>query len=111
MIKLPKESVFSGNKHLIKQIDGCTKRGPLPLAFSGNYMCKTQDDGGKRLKTIFCKRFVDYKYVKGKCNKADLLFDVLNSYPPKIKISLAQKPKKLIELKRKLRLKLLGQKS
>lgn len=107
---MPKESVFSANKHLIKQIDGSTKRGPVPLAFSGNYMCKTQDDGLKRLKTIFCKRFVDYKYVKRKCNKADLLFDVLNSYPPEIKISLAQKPKKLIELKRKLKLKLLGQK-
>ena len=106
MIKKPKKSVFSAKNHLIKQIDCCTKKGPVPVAFSGIYTCKTEDDGVKLLKPIFCKRFIDDKFVKRNRNKIDLLFDVLPSYPPKIKISLTLKPKMLIKLKRKIRLKL-----
>ena len=106
MIKKPKKSVFSAKNHLIKQIDCCTKGGPVPVAFSGIYTSKTEDDRVKLLKPIFCKRFIDDKFVKRNRNKTDLLFDVITSYPPKIKISLKLKLKKLIKLKRKIRLKL-----
>ena len=41
LIKLTKESVFSANNRLIKQIDGCPMGGPISVVFSDIYMSKT----------------------------------------------------------------------
>ena len=78
MIKLTKESVFSGNNHLIKQIDGCPVGGPISVVFSDIYMCKMKEDVLKPFKPIFYKRYMDDTYVKRKRNEADTLFDALN---------------------------------
>ena len=42
-------------------------------------------------------RYVDDTYVKRKCNEADTLFDVLNSYHANIKFTLEQNPKKFLD--------------
>ena len=39
LIKLTKESVFSANNRLIKQIDGCPMGGPTSVVFSDIHMC------------------------------------------------------------------------
>ena len=53
LIKLTKESVFSVNNRLIKQIDRCPMGGPISLVFSDIYMCKMEEDVVKPLKPIF----------------------------------------------------------
>ena len=97
LIKLAKESHFSGNNCLIKQIDGCPMRGPISVIFSGICMCKMEEDVVKPLKPIFYKRYVDDTYLKRKRNKADTLFDALNLYHPNIKFTLERKPKKFLD--------------
>ena len=74
LIKLTKESVFSANNHLIKQIDGCPMGGPIYVVFSDIYMCKMEEDVVKPLKPIFYKRYVDDTYVRRKRNEADTFF-------------------------------------
>ena len=64
LIKLTKESVFSVNNRLIKQIDGCPMGGSISVVFPDSYMCKMEEDVVKPLKPIFYKRYVDDTYVK-----------------------------------------------
>ena len=97
MIKLTKESAFSANNRLIKQIDGCPMGGPISVVFSDIYMCKMEEDVVKPLKPIFYKRYVDDTYVKRKRNESDTLFDALNSYHPNIKFTLEQNPKRFLD--------------
>ena len=94
---MTKESVFSANNRLIKQIDGCPMGGPISVVFSDIYICKMEEDVVKLLKPIFYKRYVDETYVKRKRNEADTLFDALNSYYRNIKFALEQKPKKFLD--------------
>ena len=94
---MTKESVFSANNRLIKQIDGCPMAGHISVVFSDIYMCKTEEDVVKPLKPTFYKRYVDDTYVKRKCNEVDTLFDELNSYHPNIKFTLEQNPKKFLD--------------
>ena len=47
LIKLTKESVFSANNCLIKQIDGCPMGSPISVVFSDIYMCKMEEDAVK----------------------------------------------------------------
>ena len=96
LIKLTKESVFSANNRLIKQIDGCPMGGPISVVFSDIYMCKMEEDVVKPLKPIFYKRDVDDAYVKRKRNEADTLFDALNSCHPNIKFTLEQNPERFL---------------
>ena len=97
MVKLTKELVFSANKHLIKQINGCPMGGPISVVFSDIYICKMEEDVVKPLKPTFYKRYVDDMYVKRKRNEADTLFDALNSYHPNIKFTLEQSPKRFLD--------------
>ena len=94
---MTKESVFSANNRLIKQIGGCPMGGSISVVFSDIYMCKIEEDVVKPLKPIFYKRYVNDRYVKRKCNEADTLFDALNSYHPNIKFTLEQNPKKFLD--------------
>ena len=93
---MTKESVFSANNRLIKQIDGCPMGGPISVVFSDIYMCKMEEDVVKPLKPIFYKRDVDDAYVKRKRNEADTLFDALNSCHPNIKFTLEQNPERFL---------------
>ena len=77
---MTKESVFSANNRLIKQIDGYPMGGPISVVFLDIYMSKMQAEVVKTSKPIFHKRHVDDTYVKRKYNKVDTLFDALNSY-------------------------------
>ena len=72
---MTKESVFSANNLLIKQIDEYSMGVPISVVFSDIYMCKMEEDVVKPLKPIFYKHYVDDTYVKRKCNEADTLFD------------------------------------
>ena len=97
LIKLTKESVFSANNRLIKQIDGCPMGGPISVVFSDICMCKMEEDVVKPLKPIFYKCYVDNTYVKRKRNESDTLLDALNSYHPNIKFTLEQNPKRFLD--------------
>ena len=97
LIKLTKESVFSANNRLIKQIDGCPMGGLISVIFSDIYMCKMEENVVIPLKPIFYKRYVDDTYVKRKRNESDTPFDALNSYHPSIKFTLEQNPKRFLD--------------
>ena len=94
---MTKESDFSGNNWLIKQIYGCPMGGPISVVFSDLYMCKMKEDVVKPLKPRFYKRYVDDTYVKRKCNESDTLFDALNSYHANIKFTLEQNPERFLD--------------
>ena len=96
-IKLTKESVFSTNDSLIKQIDRCPIGGPISVVFSDMYMCKTDEDILKPLKPLFYKCYVDVTHFKRKRYESDTIFDALNSYHPEIKFTQEQNPKKILE--------------
>ena len=97
LIKLTKESVFSANNWLIKQIDECPMGGPISVVFSDIYLCKMEENVVIPLKPIFYKRYVDDTYVKRKRNESDTPFDALNSYDPNIKFTLEQNPKRFLD--------------
>ena len=97
LIKLTKELVFSANDHLIKQIDGWPMGGPISMIFPDICICKMEEDVLRPLKPIFYKRYVDDMHVKRNRNKADNLFDALNSNHSNIKFALEQNPKKFLD--------------
>ena len=66
--------------------------GPISVVPLGIYMCKIEEDIVKPLKPIFYKCYMYNTNVKRKCNKADTLFDALNSYHPNKKFTLEKNP-------------------
>ena len=64
LIKLKKESVFSVNDCLVKQIDECPMEGLIVVIFSDICMCKMEEDIVKPLEPIFYKCYVEDTLVK-----------------------------------------------
>ena len=93
---MTKESVFSVNNRLIKQIDGCAMEGLISVVFSDIYMCK-MEEVVKPLKLIFYKHYMDDTYVKRKRNESDTVFGALNLYHANIKFKLEQYPKSFLD--------------
>ena len=83
-MKLSKECVFSVNRRLIKQTDGCPMGGPICIVFSDIYVSKMEEDIVAPMKPHFYKRYVDDTYIWRKKNEPDILFEKLNSYHPNI---------------------------
>ena len=61
---------------------------PISAVFSDIFMCKMELDIVVPAKPIFYKRYVDDMYVRRKKNYEDKLFEELNSYNEKIKLTL-----------------------
>ena len=93
---MTKESVFSANNCLIKQIDGCPMGSSIYVVFSDIYMCKMEEYIVKPLKPIFTSAMWTIRTLNKNVVK-QTLFDVLNSYHPNIKFTLEQNPKKFLD--------------
>ena len=56
-----------------------------------------EEDVVKPLKPVLYRHYVNNNYVERKFNKADTLFDALNSDLPNIKFALELNPKKFLD--------------
>ena len=73
LIKLATECTFKFNNRFLKQVDGCTMGGPLPVTFGDTYMAKMENVVIPS-KPIFYHRFVDDIYRRQKLGD-NVLFD------------------------------------
>ena len=96
--KLATEYTFKFNNRFLKQVDGCTVGGPLSLTFIDIYMVKMKIDVVIPSKPIFYCRFADDIYSTRKLGD-NVLFDLLNSYHPNIKLAIAVNPSKFFDTK------------
>ena len=85
--------MFTINKRLIKQVDGCTMGEPI----SNTYLWKMEEDIVIPANPIFYKRYVDDTYVRRKKHETDKLFIDLNSYHQNIKLTLEINPNKFLD--------------
>ena len=99
LVKLATECTFKFNVKFYKQVDGCTMGGPLSVTFSDIYMIKMENDIVTPMKPIFYRRFVDEFTTEERKGENDMLFDRLNSYHPKIKLTLELNPSKFLDTK------------
>ena len=98
LIKLATECTFKFNSRFFKQVEGCTKGGPLSVTFSDIYMVKMENDIVTPSKPIFYPRFVDDIYSRQKLGD-NVLFDRLNNYHPNIKFTIEVNPSKFLDTK------------
>ena len=97
LIRLATECSFKFNNRFLKQVDGCTMRGPLSVTFSDIYMVKMEDDVIPS-KPIFYHRFLDDIYSRWKLGD-NVLFDRLNSFHPNIKLTIEVNLSKFLDTK------------
>ena len=71
--------------------------GPLSVILSNIYMAKMEDDVVEKYQPKFYKRYVDDIINRRKKNQVDLLFNDLNNYHHKIKLTLELNPKKFLD--------------
>ena len=95
--KLATECVFSTNKKLIKQINGCPMGGPTSVVLLDIYVCKMEEDIVAPLKPLFYRRCVDDTYVRRKKIETDELYNASNSYHQNIKLTLELDPTKSLD--------------
>ena len=97
LLKLATECTYTFNHKFYKQIDGCTMGGPLSVTFSDIFMIKMESDIVIPHKPLFYCRFVDDIYYRRKKFQRDELFEKLNNYHPKIKLTIEVSPKKFLD--------------
>ena len=73
LIKLATECTFKFNNRFLKQVDGCTMGGPLPVTFGDTYTAKMENVVIPS-EPIFYHRFVDDIYRRQKLGD-NVLFD------------------------------------
>ena len=74
LIKPATECTFKFNNRFLKQVDGCTMGGPLPVTFGDTYTAKMENVVVIPSKAIFYHRFVDDIYRRWKLGD-NVLFD------------------------------------
>ena len=93
LYKLTGENTFQFNTKffetmLFKQIDGCSKSGPLSVNLSDIHMTRTGNNIVTHEKPLFCSRFVDDIICRRKKNEHDIICKNLNKYHPKINLTI-----------------------
>ena len=75
-------------ENIISKQDGCTMGGPLSVVLSDIHMIRTENEVVKPLKPKFYQRYVDDIISKRKKHLKDDLYEVLNSFHPKIELTI-----------------------
>ena len=88
LLKLTTKFSFQFNHQLLKQVEGCTMRGPLSVTLAEIHMIRMENDIAIPLKQIFYWRFVDDIINHRKKNVLDELFFKLNNYHRNIKLTI-----------------------
>ena len=99
LIKLSTECKFTFDNKFYKQIDGCTMGGPLSVTFSDIFMVKMENEIVSPLRPMFYRRYVDDIFNRRKKDSEDILFNNLNNYHRKIKMTIEIQPSKFLDTK------------
>ena len=71
--------------------------GPLPVTLSDVHMIRMKTDVVLPIRPIFYRRYVDDIYNRCQINTRDVLYDALNNYHPKIKLTIETNPQKFLD--------------
>ena len=71
--------------------------GPLPVTLSDVHMIRMKTDVVVPIRPIFYRRYVDDIYNRCQINTRDVLYDALNNYHPKIKLTIETNPQKFLD--------------
>ena len=97
LYKLTTEVSFQFNYKLFKQTDGCTMGGPLFVTLSDIHMIRMETDVVVPIRPIFHKRYVDDIYNRRQKNTCDVLYNAINNYHPKIKLTLETNSQRFLD--------------
>ena len=97
LLQLATEGTCTFNHKFYKQSVGCTTRGRLSVTFSKIYMIKMESEIVLSLKPLFYGRYVDDIYNRRKKFKHDEFLEKLNSYRPKIKLTIEVSQTKFLD--------------
>ena len=92
LCNVTKNTVFSFNGKLYKQIDGCGMGNPLSPVLANIFMAKLEADVVRPFNPPFYDRYVDDCFSKKKKNEPDALFERLNRYHPNIVFTVEETP-------------------
>ena len=93
--KLATNCVFSLNKTLYKQVDGCTMGGPLSVVLANIFLSKMEKEIITPMKPIFYKRYIDDIYVRRNKDTEDDMFKEINKVHQKF--TLEKNPSKFLD--------------
>ena len=85
------------NGKFYKQIDGCAMGGPLSVILADICMIKMENDIVKPRNPLFYKRFVDDIITRRKIGVHDELYEALNNYHQKLKLTIEVNPSKFLD--------------
>ena len=97
LYKLTTEVSFQFNYKLFKQNDGCTMGGLLSVNLSDIHMIRMETDVVVPIRSIFYKRYVDDIYNRRQKNTCDVLYNAINNYHPKIKLTIESNPQRFLD--------------
>ena len=88
LYKFTTEVSFQFNYNLLKQTNGYTMDGPLSVTLVEIHMIRMETDIMAPIRPIIYKRFLDDIYNRRHKNTVDKLYDGLNNYHPKVKLTI-----------------------
>ena len=97
LYKLTTEVSFQFNYKLFKQTNGCTMGGPLSVTLSDIHMIRMETDVVVPIRLIFYKRYIDDIYNRRQKNTSDVLYDALNNYHAKIKLTIETNSQRFLD--------------
>ncbi|KAL9977773.1 hypothetical protein ACROYT_G015213 [Oculina patagonica] len=92
LCNVTKNTVFSFNDKLYKQIDGCGMGNPLSPVLANIFMAKLEADVVRPFNPPFYDRYVDDCFSKKKKGEPDALLERLNRYHPNIVFTVEENP-------------------
>ena len=97
LCNVTKNTVFSFNDNLHRQIDGCGMGNPLSPVLANIFMAKLEADVVRPFNPPFYDRYVDDCFSKKKKDEPDALFERLNRYHPNIVFTIEENPGHLLD--------------
>ena len=97
LYKLTTEVSFQFNYNLLKQTHGCTMGGPLSVTLADIHLIRMDTDVVVPTRPIFYKRYADEIYNRRQRNTVHELFDGLNKYRPKVKLTIDTNPLRFLD--------------
>ena len=92
LCNVTKNTVFSFNGKLYRQIDGCGMGNPLSPVLANIFMAKLGADVVRPFNPPFYDRYVDDCFSMKKKDEPDALFERLNRYHPNIVFTVEENP-------------------
>ena len=97
LCNVTKNTVFSFNDKLHRQIDGCGMGSPLSPVLANIFMAKLEADVVRPFNPPFYDRYVDDCFSRKKKDEPEALFERLNRYHPNIVFTVKENPGHLLD--------------